>query len=48
MWGLWLCYKSEKNFYEQINFINEVSNIQLYYNKLKRNKFCILGAFGIK
>lgn len=33
--------KNKKNFYEQINFTNEVSNIQLYYNKLRRNKFCI-------
>lgn len=33
--------KNKKNFYEQINFKKEVSNIKLFYNKLKNNKFCV-------
>jgi predicted unusual protein kinase regulating ubiquinone biosynthesis (AarF/ABC1/UbiB family) len=31
--------KNKKNFMNQKNFQNEVSNIKLFYNKLKKNKF---------
>lgn len=33
--------RNKENFYEQKNFINEVSNLKMFYSKLKKKKFCI-------
>lgn len=35
-----IIYKNKENFYEQKNFIQEVKNLQIFYSKLKKNKFC--------